>query len=65
MAAHHLPSIVTKIVTCDNTYTMKSKYELVFVNFFVHPIPLLFATNITCDLSKATKGIFVANVACD
>jgi hypothetical protein len=46
-------------------YTMESKDELAFVDFFVHPIPLLFATNITCDLSKATKGILVANVGCD
>ncbi len=26
---------------------------------------LSFATNITCDLSKVTKGILVANVVCD
>ncbi len=44
---------------------MESKDELVFVDFFVHPVPLPFVTNITCNLSKATKGILVANVACD
>jgi hypothetical protein len=44
-------------------YIMESKDEFVFVDFFVHPIPLSFATNIT--LSKATKGILVTNVACD
>jgi len=44
-------------------YTMESKDELVFVDLFIHLIPLLFVTNITCDLSKATKGILVANVA--
>jgi hypothetical protein len=44
---------------------MESKDELVFVDFFIHPIPLVFATNITCDLSKAIKGILVANVICD
>jgi hypothetical protein len=46
-------------------YIMKSKDELVFVGIFVQPIPLLFATNITCDLSKATKEILVANVICN
>jgi hypothetical protein len=36
---------------------MESKDEFVFVYFFFHPIPLLFITNIACDLSKATKRI--------
>jgi hypothetical protein len=63
MWAHHLPSIMTKIVACDNMYRMESKDELVFVDFVVHPIPLSFATNITCDLFKATKRILVANIA--
>jgi hypothetical protein len=53
------------LVACDNTHVMESKDEVVFVNFFIHPIPLLFATNITCDLSKVIKGILVANVACN
>jgi hypothetical protein len=53
------------LVACDNTYTMESKDELVFVDFFVPPIPLSFATNITCDLSKVIKGILVTNVAYD
>jgi hypothetical protein len=44
---------------------MEPKDELVFVDFFIHSILLLFATNITCDLSKATKEILVANVAFD
>jgi hypothetical protein len=44
---------------------MESKDELIFVKFFVHPIPLLFVTNITCNLSKASDGILVTNVACD
>jgi hypothetical protein len=52
VAARDLPSIVTKIVACDNMYTMKSNDELVFVDFFVHSIPLLFAINITCNLFK-------------
>jgi hypothetical protein len=65
VAAHDLPSIVTKIVACDNTYTMKSNDELVFVDFFVHSIPLLFVINITCNLSNATKGILIANIACN
>jgi hypothetical protein len=26
------------LVTCDNMYTMKLKDELVFVDFFFHPI---------------------------
>ncbi len=66
--AHHLPSIVTKIiasVACDNMYTMELKDELVFVDFFIHPIPLSFVTNITYDLLKVTEGILVANVVCD
>ncbi len=46
-------------------YTMESKDELVFVNFFVHPILLSFVINITCDLSKVTKRIIIANVVCD
>jgi hypothetical protein len=29
------------LITCDNTYTMESKDELVFVDFFVHSIPLV------------------------
>jgi hypothetical protein len=65
VATHHLPSIMIKIVTGDNTCTMESKDELVFVDFFVHPIPLLFVINIQCNLSKVTNGIFVTNVACD
>jgi hypothetical protein len=35
------------LVTCDNTYTMESKYEHVFVKFFFIQYPLSFATNIT------------------
>jgi hypothetical protein len=46
-------------------YTMESKDELVFIDFFVHLIPLSFATNITWDLSKVTKGILVAYVVYD
>jgi hypothetical protein len=68
MVAHHLSSIVTKmviLVACDNTYTMESKDELVFVDFFIHPIPLSFVTNITCDLSRVIKGILVTNVVYD
>ncbi len=66
MATHHLPPIVTKIVAFKshvNTYTMDSKDELVIFDFFAHPIPLLFATNVTCDLSKVIKGILIAHVA--
>ncbi len=44
VGTHHLPSIVTKnshiLVACDNMYTMESKDELIFVDFF-HPIPLI------------------------
>ncbi len=53
------------LVACDNMYTMESKDEVVFVDFFIHSMPLSFATNITCDLSKVTKGILVANVVCN
>jgi hypothetical protein len=69
VATHHLPSIVTKnnriSVACDNMYTMESKDEFVFVNFFVHPIPLSFVINVICNLFKANKGILVTNVICD
>jgi hypothetical protein len=41
MATHHLLSIVTKIVACDNKYVMESKDEFVVVDFFIHPIPLV------------------------
>jgi hypothetical protein len=51
------------IVACDNMYTMESKDELVFVDFFFHP--LSFATNVSCDLSKATNETLLANVICD
>ncbi len=44
MAAHHLLSIVTKIIACDNTYIMESKDELVFVDSFVHQIAF-----VVCD----------------
>jgi hypothetical protein len=44
---------------------MESKDEFVFVEFFFHPIPLLFVTNVSCDLLKATNEILVANVTCD
>jgi hypothetical protein len=43
-------------------YTMESKDELAFVDFFFHPISLVFVTNITCDLFKATRGILITNV---
>ncbi len=29
------------VVACDNTYTMKSKNEHVYVDFFFHLIPLV------------------------
>ncbi len=29
------------IVAFDNTYTMESKDEFVFIDFFFHPIPLV------------------------
>jgi hypothetical protein len=67
VAAHHLPSIVTKIVAsyfaCDNMYKMESKHYL--LNFSFIQYLLLLAINIACDLSKATKWILVTNVACD
>jgi hypothetical protein len=44
---------------------MESKDEFAFVDIFVHPIPLSFGINITCNLLKVIKGILVANVACD
>jgi hypothetical protein len=52
------------IVACDNMYTMESKDELVFVDFFFQ-YPLSFTTNVTCNLSKATNEILVTNVVCD
>jgi hypothetical protein len=44
---------------------MKSKDELVFVDFVFMQYLLSFATNVACDLSKTTKGILVANVVWD
>jgi len=41
---------------------MESKDELVFVDFFLIQYLLLFATNVSCNLSKATNEILVANV---
>ncbi len=29
------------LVACDNTYTMESKHDLVFVDFFFHLIPFV------------------------
>jgi hypothetical protein len=43
--------------------TMESKDELVFVDFFFIQYPLLFTTNVSCDLSKATYKISIANIA--
>ncbi len=34
VATHHLLFIIIKIVACDNAYTMESKDELAFVDFF-------------------------------
>jgi len=51
MGAHHLPSIVTKIVaflvTCDNMYTMESKDEMYLVIFSFIQYLLSFATNLS------------------
>jgi hypothetical protein len=44
---------------------MESKDEFVFILFIFIQYPLLFVTNITCDLSEMTKKILVANVDCD
>ncbi len=53
------------LIACDNMYTMESTYELIFVDFFFIQYPLSFATNIICDLSKASKRILVAIITCD
>jgi len=53
------------VVTRDNTYTMEVKDELVFVDFFFHPIFLMFATNVSCNLSKVTNEILITIVACE
>jgi hypothetical protein len=29
------------LFACDNTYTMKSKDDFIFVEFFFHPIPFV------------------------
>jgi hypothetical protein len=69
MATHHLPSIVTKIVAFWSHVTIRIQWSqrmnLYLLIFFFIQYPLLFTTNITCDLSKVTKGILIANVACD
>ncbi len=45
-------------------YIMESNDEFVFVDFFFIQYPLSFATDVSCDLSKATNEILVPNVAC-
>ncbi len=50
------------IVACDNTYTMESKDELVFVTFsFIHYL-LSFTTNVSCYLLRRFNEILVTNV---
>ncbi len=45
------------LVVCDNMYTMESKDELVFVDFFSFiQYLLLFMINIACNLFKTMKG---------
>jgi hypothetical protein len=44
---------------------MESKDELVFLEKKFIQYPLLFVTNIACDLFKVTKGILVKNVICE
>jgi hypothetical protein len=63
----HFPQsgVATIAVACDNMYTMESKDELVFVDFFFIQYRLSFATNVSCNLSKLTNEIFVTNFACN
>jgi len=69
MATHHLLSIVTKIVTIWSHVAIhiqwNQRMNLYLLTFYFIQYPLSFMTNIICDLSKATKEILVANVACD
>jgi hypothetical protein len=52
------------IVACENMYTMESKDEFVFVDFFFD-LYNLFVTNVSCNLSKVINEILVTNVTCD
>ncbi len=47
------------VVTCDNTYTMESKDELVFVDLFFHPIPLVICNNVSCDFPNVINEILI------
>jgi hypothetical protein len=44
-------------------YTMDSKDDFVFVDFSFIQYLLLFVTNITCNLFKATKWILVVKTS--
>ncbi len=50
------------VIACDNMYIMESKDEFVFVDFLFIQYLLLFAINVSCDLSKATNEILVAKL---
>ncbi len=69
METHHLPPIVTKIVAFWSHVTIciqwSQRMNLYLLIFSFIQYPLSFVTNITCDLSKAIKGILVTNVTCN
>ncbi len=50
--AFNIDQICHILITCDNTYIMKSKDELVFVDFFFHLISLCYLRlilHVTCS----------------
>ncbi len=69
MVAHHLPSIVIKIVASESHVIIhiqwSQRMNLYLLIFLFIQYRLSFTTNITCDLSKAIKRILVTNVDCD
>jgi len=69
VATHHLPSIMGKtVISCSHVIIhiqWSQRMNLYLLTILFIQYPLSFMINITCNLSKATKGILVTNVACD
>jgi hypothetical protein len=61
MATHHLPSIVTKIITIWSHVAIHIKWNqrmnLYLLTFYFIQYPLSFMTNIICDFVTKKKGV--------
>jgi len=53
------------LIPSNNTYMANQRMKVYFVDFFSSKNFLLFAMNVTCNLSNLTIKILVANVACN